>query len=92
LQHCDWSDVCVHVAVASLRVAVQDDMEQTILRGYNRKSKFPPWFSNALRYFIVKKNYSHSHLKKKRSDYFYDKFAFTENLLKTLSGLTGLDG
>jgi hypothetical protein len=67
-------------------------MEQTVPRGYNRKSKFPPWYSNTLSYYIVKKNYSRSHFKKKRSDYFYDKFAFYRKLVKTLSGLTGLDG
>jgi hypothetical protein len=41
-----------------------------------RKSNFYPWFSNTLRHYIVKKNYSYSRSKQKRLDYFYDKFAF----------------
>jgi hypothetical protein len=44
----------VDIAVASLNAAVNDAMQQAIPRGYNYKSKFPPWFS----YFKVlhKKN------------------------------------
>jgi hypothetical protein len=40
--------VCI---VASLNAAVQDAMEQAILRGIiNFKSKFPHWYSGSLRY------------------------------------------
>jgi hypothetical protein len=38
----------VDVAVASLNAAARDDMDQAIPRGYNRKLKFPPLFSNTL--------------------------------------------
>jgi hypothetical protein len=38
-------------------------MEQAIPRGYNRKYKFPPRFSNTLKYYIVKKNYFHRRFK-----------------------------
>jgi hypothetical protein len=82
----------VDVAVASLSVAVRDAKEQANPRGYKRNSKFPSSFSNALRYYVVKKNYFYRHFEKKRSDYFYDKFAFYLKLVKRLSSLTDLDG
>jgi hypothetical protein len=68
----DWSSVyettSVDVAVASLNAAVSGAMEQAIPRGYSSKSKFPPWFSYTLRYYINKKNYFHRRFKKKPSD------------------------
>jgi hypothetical protein len=66
LSTCDWSGVhetSVDVAVASLSAAVRDAMEQAVPRGYNRKSKSPPWFYNTLTYYIVKKNYFHRRFK-----------------------------
>jgi hypothetical protein len=72
----------VDVAVQSLNAAVQDAMEQAIPRGYSCKSKFPPWFSYILRYYIAKKNYFHRRFKKKPSDYFYDRFTFYRKLIK----------
>jgi hypothetical protein len=62
--------------------SVRDAMEQAIPLGYTLKSKFPPWFSNALRYYNVKEKYFYRRLKKKRSDYFYDKFALYRKLVK----------
>jgi hypothetical protein len=72
----------VDVAVQSLNAAVPDAMEQAIPRGYSCKSKFPPWFSYTLRYYIAKKNYFHHLFKKKPSDYFYDRFPFYRKLVK----------
>jgi hypothetical protein len=67
---CDWLGVhetsSDDAAVASLNVAVRDAMEQAVPRGYNRKSKFRPWFSNTSRYFTVKKNFFRRRSKKKR--------------------------
>jgi hypothetical protein len=68
--------VSIDVAVARLSAAVPDAMEQAVPCDYDRKSKFPPWFSNTVRYYIVKKKYFHRRFKKKRSDNFYNKFAF----------------
>jgi hypothetical protein len=82
----------VDATVASLNAAVRDVVEQAVPCGYNRKSKFPPWFSDTLRYYIGKKNYYHHRFKKKRSDYFTTNSPSTESLLNTLSSLTGLGG
>jgi hypothetical protein len=53
----DWSSVyetsSVDVAVQSLNAAVQDAMEQAIPHGYSCQSKFLPWFSYTLRYYIA---------------------------------------
>jgi hypothetical protein len=43
----------VDVAVANLSAAVREAMEQAIPRGCNRTFKFPHWFSNTLKYYIV---------------------------------------
>jgi hypothetical protein len=52
LSTCDWSGVyetaSVDEAVSRLNATVGDAMEQAIPCGYNRKSKFPPWFSYTL--------------------------------------------
>jgi hypothetical protein len=95
LSACDWSGVygtSIDVAVASLSAAVRNATEQALPRGCNRKPRFPPWFSNTLRYYIVKNNYFYRRLKKKPTDFFYDKSSSTESLLKTLSSLAGLEG
>jgi hypothetical protein len=54
----------------SLSTAIRHAMEQTIPRGYDRKSELPPRFSITLRYYIAKKINFHRHLKKKRKDCF----------------------
>jgi hypothetical protein len=36
-------------AVTSLNAAVSGTMKQAIPRGYSHKTKFPPWFSQALK-------------------------------------------
>jgi hypothetical protein len=67
LSTCDWTGVygtSVDVGVASLSAAVRDAMEQEIPRGCNPISKFPPWFSDALRYYIFKKNYYYRRLER----------------------------
>jgi hypothetical protein len=83
----DWSSAyettSVDTAVASLDAAVRGTMEQAIPRCYNRKSKFPSWFSHTLRHYIAKKNYFHRHFKKKPSDYFYYRFALYRKLVKS---------
>jgi hypothetical protein len=76
-----YETTSVDVAVASLNAALSGAMEQAIPRGYSCKSKFPPWFSYTLMYYITKKNYFHRHFKKKPSDYFYDRFAFYRKLV-----------
>jgi hypothetical protein len=58
-------------------------MEQAIPRGYSRKSKFPPWFSHTLRHYVAKKNYFHRRFKKKRFDYFYERFALYRKHVKS---------
>jgi hypothetical protein len=50
-----YETTSVDTAFASLNAAVSGIIEQAIPRGYSRKTKFPPWFSHTLRYFIVKK-------------------------------------
>jgi hypothetical protein len=69
-------------AVASLNAIVQDAMEQVIPCGYTLESKFPHWFSNTARYYTVKKNYFHCHLK--RNDWItsIDEFTFNQKLVK----------
>jgi hypothetical protein len=80
----------VDVADASLSAAVRDVTELAITRGYNRKSIFPPWFSNTSMYYIVKKIYFYRLLKKKRITSTTNS-RFTENLLGTLSRLRRLE-
>jgi hypothetical protein len=96
LSTCDWSGVyetvSVDEAVSSLNATVRDAMEQAIPRGYNRKSKFPPWFSNTLRHYIAKKNYFHCRFKKIKRITFMTNSPSIVSLLKPLSSLTGLDG
>jgi hypothetical protein len=83
----DWSNVyeavSVDAAVTSLNAAVLGAMELAIPRGYGGKSKFPPWFSSALRYYISKKNYFHRRVKRNPSDYYQDRFAFYRKLVKS---------
>jgi hypothetical protein len=91
----DWSSVyaiSVDVAVASLNAAVRCAMVQAIPCGFSRKSKFSPSLYNTLRYYFVKKHYFHHDLKRKQSDYFYDKLAYYGKLDKALSSLAGLNG
>jgi hypothetical protein len=87
LSRYDWSSVyetpSVDTAVASLSAAVSVAMDKAIPCGYSRKSKFPPWFSHTLRYYIAKKNYFHHRFKKKLSNYFYNKFALCRKLVKS---------
>lgn len=49
----DWSSVYEttsdDTAVTSLNAAVSGTMKQAIPRGYSHKTKFPPWFSQALK-------------------------------------------
>jgi hypothetical protein len=81
----DWSSVyettSVDTFVASLNAAVCGAREQTIPRGYSRKSKFPPWFSHTLRHYIAKKNYFHRRFKNKPNEYFYDRFTLYRKLV-----------
>jgi hypothetical protein len=72
----------VDAAVASLNAVVQDAMEQAIPRGYSKKSKFPHWFSNSLRYYITKKNYFYRRFKKKETASLYDAFSFYRKRVK----------
>jgi hypothetical protein len=55
----DWSFMysitSVDDAVTSLNAVVLNAMDEAISRGFIRKSKFPHWFSSALRYYIWKK-------------------------------------
>jgi hypothetical protein len=91
---CDGSGVyetsSVDVAVVSLSAAVRDVVEQAIPRDYNRKFRFPPWFSNTLRYYTIKKNCFHRRFKNRIN--FMTNSPFTEIMFKTLSSLTGLGG
>jgi hypothetical protein len=77
-----YETTSVDAAVASLSAPVLGAMEQAIPRGYSPKSKFPPWFSHTLRYYIAKKNYCHCDFKKKPSDYLYDRFVLYRKLVK----------
>jgi hypothetical protein len=54
-------------AVASLNAFVQDAMEEEITLGIVAKTKFPYWYSSALRHYLTKKNYRR--FKKRKSDY-----------------------
>jgi hypothetical protein len=91
-----WSSVyettSVDTAVASLNAAVHGAMEQAIPRGYNCKSKFPPWFTHTLIHYSTKKKYSHRRLKRNLLITFMTDSLFTENLLKAPSSPTGLAG
>jgi hypothetical protein len=87
-----YENSCIDAAVASLNAAVRGAMELAVPHGYSCKSKFPSWFSYTLRYYIAKKNYFHRRFKKKPSDYFYDRFAYYQKLVKTPSSPTGLNG
>jgi hypothetical protein len=86
LPACNWSDVynstSVDEAVACLSTTVHDAIEKSISYSHARKSKFPPWFSKALRYYIAKKNYYHLRFQRKQTSYHYDKFAFYRKLVK----------
>jgi hypothetical protein len=74
-------ETSLDVAASSINADVRDVMEQSVPRGYNIKSKSPPWFSNNLTHYIVKKNYFHYRFKQKRSYYFNDTFVCTESVL-----------
>jgi hypothetical protein len=93
LSACDWSDVynstSVDEAVACLSATVHGAMEKSIPYSHARKSKFPPWFSKALRYYIAKKNYHHRRLQKKQRSYYYDKFVFYRKPVKHSIKSTG---
>jgi hypothetical protein len=82
----DWffmySITSVDDAVTSLNAVVLNATDQAISRGFIRKSKFPHWFSSALRCYIWKKDYYYKRFKKKNSDYFYSKFSFYRELVK----------
>jgi hypothetical protein len=69
-------------AVASPSGIVHDAMEKSIPYSYARKSKFPPWFSKALRHYIAKKDYYHRRFQKKQTSYYYDKFVFYRKLVE----------
>jgi hypothetical protein len=88
-----YETTSVDVAVASLNAAVSGAMEQAIPRGYSCKSKFSPWFSYTLRYYITKKkNISIVVLKRNLPITFTTDSPFTENSLKTPPSPTGLGG
>jgi hypothetical protein len=82
----DWSFIysitSVDDAVTSLNIVFLNAIDQAIPHGFIRKSKFPHLFSSALRYNIWKKDYYYRRLKKKNSDYFYNKFSFYRKLVK----------
>jgi hypothetical protein len=77
-----YSITSVDDAVTSLNTVVLNAIDQAIPHGLIRKSKFPHWFSSALRYNIRKKDYYYRRFKKKNSDYFYNKFSFYHKLVK----------
>jgi hypothetical protein len=66
-------------------------MGQTVARGCNRTFNFRRWFSNTLRYYIVKKIFS-ALFKKNDQISFMTNSPSTVILLKTLSSVTSLDG
>jgi hypothetical protein len=52
-------------AVGRLSATMHDAMQKSIPYSHVRKSKFPPWFSKALRYYIAKKYYYYRRFPKK---------------------------
>jgi hypothetical protein len=87
LSVCDWSDVynstSVDGAVARLSRTVHDAMEKSIPYSHAQKSKFMPWFSKALRYYIAKKNYYRVASKRNKRVITTINLLFIVNLLNT---------
>jgi hypothetical protein len=77
-----YDSTSVDGAIACLSATVHDAVDKSIPYSHAWKSKFPPWFSKALRYYITKKNYYHCRFQKKQTSYYYDKFVFCCKLVK----------
>jgi hypothetical protein len=75
-----YGTTSVDTAVACLNAAVQNAMEHAIPRGIiNANSKFPHWYSSALKYYIRKKNYFYRRFQK------INQTGFTQNFLSIVS-------